>query len=265
EVTLEKLSKLTAGSSFLLYVTLLAAVKVCLYKYNRNHVVTVGGPPRGVEAEYPEPAHVLAIVDKIERGMSFRTLLLNVKETVAEAYQFQNYPLRDFVTDLEVGDETQLQPQVLLAVKDFHGDIPPLKSDITLRFERVGAEIRGVVDFDYGLFSPDIIQQFTCDLPHILSLALQDTSASINEISALTPAQQQQLLSEWNNTSRHYPESHCVDELFALQVDRVPEAVAIIYDDQHLTYSELNRRANQLAGYLRMLGVGPEKRVALYL
>src|SRR5262249_21534703 len=160
EVTLEKLSKLTAGSSFLLYVTLLAAVKVCLYKYTRNHVVTVGGPPRGVEAEYPEPAHVLAIVDKIERGMSFRTLLLNVKETVAEAYQFQNYPLRDFVTDLEVGDETQLQPQVLLAVKDFHGDIPPLKSDITLRFERVGAEIRGVVDFDYGLFSPDIIQQF---------------------------------------------------------------------------------------------------------
>ena len=264
-VTFERLIKLTAGSSFLLYVTLLTAVKVCLYKYSRRNVITVGGPSRSVEGESPEPSHALAIVDEIDGKMSFRTLLLNIKETVIEAYQYQDYPLWNFIDDLEIGGEDRFRPQVLLTVKEFHGDFPTLGSDITLEFEKREAEARGIVSFDPLLFNPELIRRFADDIQNVLSLALQDTTASINHLSALTPAERQQLLLEWNNTDRPFPKDQCAHELFVSQTRNTPEAVAVVYEDQHLSYSELNRRANRLARYLNTLGVGPEGRVALCL
>ena len=68
---------------------------------------------------------------------------------------------------------------------------------------------------------------------------------------------------EWNDTGRNYPKDRCIHELFEEQVERTPEAVAVVFEDQQLTYKALNRRANQLAHYLRKLGVGPEVRVGI--
>ncbi len=72
-----------------------------------------------------------------------------------------------------------------------------------------------------------------------------------------------QLLVEWNETTRDYPKDNCLHQLFEEQVERTPEAVAVIFRDQQLTYRELNRRANQLAHYLRTLGIGPEVLVGI--
>jgi len=261
--TFERLMKLTAESSFLLYVTLLAAAKACLYKYSRKSMITAGGPSWGTDDNRPEPPHVLSIVDGIDGGMSFRTLLLGVKETVIEAYQYRDYPLKDFINDFGADDERQFQPQVVVTVKDFHGDVPPLRSDVRLSFERRAAEVHGTVSFDESLFSHNLIRRFTGDLLNILSLALQDTTTSINDLSALTPGERQQLLVDWNGADRPFPDNCCVHELFVSQVHHTPEAVAVIYDGQHVTYLELNRRANQLARYLNFLGVRPEDRVGL--
>jgi amino acid adenylation domain-containing protein len=261
----ERLTTLTAGSSFLLYVALLAIVKLCLYKYSRSDVIAVSGPSRRGEGESPASAHTLVLVDKLDGNMSFRALLLNVKETVAEAYQYENYPLRDFIDDLEITEEKQFRPQIMLALKEFHGDNPPLRSDIALMFERRQAEAHGKIDFDDALFSPEIIKRFRDDFLWILELALQNTNAPISELSALTPTERRQLLLEWNDTVKSFPANHCVQDLFDLQAGKTPEAMAIVFEDRHLTYFELSRRANQLAHYLIAGGVGPEERVALCL
>jgi hypothetical protein len=129
----EKLAKLTAGSPLLLYVTLLTAVKICLYKYSRKNVIGVGGPPRSVEDESLEAPQAVVIVDRLDGGMSFRTLLLSVKETVIDAYQRR--PFRNFARGLGEDEERRFRPQVWLAVKDFHGDSLPVTSHIELRFE----------------------------------------------------------------------------------------------------------------------------------
>lgn len=263
--TFDRLIKLTAGSSFLLYISLLAAVKVCLYKYGRSNVITVGGPPRGVEGEPIEPSHVLAIVDRIDLDMSFREFLLNLKNTVVEAYQYQGYPLSDFVNLLGFDNERNFQPQVLVAVKDFHGDHLSPRSDLALRFERSADEVRGVASFDKLLFSLDLIRRFANDFLYILSLALQDTAISIKDLSALTPAEKQQILIEWNDTDRPFPHDRCAHELLVAQANNISEKVAIVYDGQHLTYSELHRRANQLAHHLIAAGVKLEGHVALCL
>ena len=79
----------------------------------------------------------------------------------------------------------------------------------------------------------------------------------------LTEAERHQLLVEWNNTATDYPKDQCIHQLFEAQVERTPDAVALIFEQQCLTYRELNQRANRLAHYLRQLGVGPEVLVGI--
>ena len=85
----------------------------------------------------------------------------------------------------------------------------------------------------------------------------------ISQLPLLTASEQQQLLVEWNDTRVDYPQDQCIHQLFEEQVERTPDAVAVVFEDQQLTYSELNCRANQLAHYLRSLGVGAEVLVGI--
>ncbi|HDN27235.1 MAG TPA: non-ribosomal peptide synthetase, partial [Thioploca sp.] len=81
----------------------------------------------------------------------------------------------------------------------------------------------------------------------------------------LTESQQHQILVEWNTTKADFPRDKCLHQLFEAQVERTPEAVAVVFEDSRLTYQELNQRANQLAHYLKKLGVGPEVLVGIYI
>src|SRR5437867_6050510 len=85
----------------------------------------------------------------------------------------------------------------------------------------------------------------------------------IAELPILIEAEKRQLLVEWNATQSDYPKDKCVHELFEEQVERTPDATAVVFNGHRLTYRELNGRANQLAHYLRSLGVGPEKLVGI--
>ena len=80
----------------------------------------------------------------------------------------------------------------------------------------------------------------------------------MDRLPLLTDAERHQVLYEWNETAAEYPQDQCVHELFEEQVGRTPEAVAVVFEEQQLSYGELNRRANQLAHYLRELGVRPD-------
>ncbi|MFL9462640.1 amino acid adenylation domain-containing protein [Scytonema tolypothrichoides VB-61278_2] len=101
---------------------------------------------------------------------------------------------------------------------------------------------------------------------HFLSL-LQGLVANphqkLSHLQMLSAAEQNQILSEWNNTQADYPKHLCIHELFEQQVQKTPNAVAVVFEDQRLTYSELNAKANQLAHHLQRLGVEPEVLVGL--
>ncbi|MFM7712299.1 MAG: AMP-binding protein, partial [Microcystis sp.] len=79
------------------------------------------------------------------------------------------------------------------------------------------------------------------------------------------PKEREQLLISWNNTKTDYPQEQCIYQLFEAQVERTPKAIAVVFEEQSLTYTELNHRANQLAHYLQSLGVGPEVLVGISL
>ena len=99
-------------------------------------------------------------------------------------------------------------------------------------------------------------QHFTTLLEGVVA----DAEQRIGELPLLTASERHQLLVEWNDTATDYPQDRCIHQLFEEQVARTPDAVAVVFEDERLTYRELNARANQLAHHLRGLGVGPEVR-----
>ena len=99
----------------------------------------------------------------------------------------------------------------------------------------------------------------------LLEAMCADPEQRLSELSLLESSDRQRILVKWNETTRDYPYAACIQDLFEEQVQRRPAAAAVILEDEELTYGELNRRSNQLAHYLRGLGVGPEVRVGIML
>ena len=97
----------------------------------------------------------------------------------------------------------------------------------------------------------------------LLEAAAANPDQRLSDLPLLTDAERQQLLVEWNQTAVAYPKDRCVHELFEEQVERTPDAMAVAFEDERLTYRQLNERANQLAHHLQELGVGPDTLVAL--
>ena len=107
------------------------------------------------------------------------------------------------------------------------------------------------------------------DCCNIIEICLQgivaDPLCRVSELPFLSAAEQQQVLIEWNDTATEYPSDMCIHQLFEAQAARRPDAVAVVADEGQLTYGELNRRANQVAHYLRAQNITPDTPVAIYM
>lgn len=121
----------------------------------------------------------------------------------------------------------------------------------------------GSVEYNRNLFKRDTIQRTIDQLMLVLQAMADNPECSIASLPLLTQRERELIVNEWNNPETEYPRESCVHELFEEQVRRTPQSLAIVYEDERLTYVELNRRANQLAHYLRGMGVKPDMRVAI--
>src|SRR6266550_3487133 len=91
----------------------------------------------------------------------------------------------------------------------------------------------------------------------LLESAVNNPEQRLSELQLMTEEEREQVLVEWNNTTAEYPREKSIHQVFEEQVERAPDALAVIYEDKQVTYRELNERANRLAHHLRSLGVGP--------
>jgi amino acid adenylation domain-containing protein len=117
--------------------------------------------------------------------------------------------------------------------------------------------------YNTDLFDNTTIARLIGHYETLLESIVADADQRISDVQILTDAEHQQLLVDWNNTSSGYPRDRCVHQLFEQQVEQSPDAVAVVYGDQQLTYQEINCRANQLAHYLRTQGIGSDTPVAI--
>jgi len=137
------------------------------------------------------------------------------------------------------------------------------KVDLTLSLAERDSQLAGFFEYNTDLFDRDRIERMAGHFQTLLNGIVADPDQRISHLPILDDAERHRLLIEWNNTEADYPRDNCVHELIEGQAKRTPDAIAITFHRQQLTYRELNARANQLAHYLQELGVGPEKLVGI--
>ena len=137
------------------------------------------------------------------------------------------------------------------------------KFDVTLFLDEAGDGIAGAIVYASSLFERETVERWGGYFVRLLEGMAADETQQVERIALLSDAERQRVLVDWNDTAAEYPADQCIHELFEAQASRTPDAVAVVYEDRHLTYAELNARANRLARHLRGLGVKPDDRVAI--
>jgi amino acid adenylation domain-containing protein len=209
--------------------------------------------------------------------LRFSKLLKRVEESVREAFEWQEYFSWEIFADPE--DDRSSHPFCDVAFE--YALTPSLTSaagpTFSLRRQFVCTDrfklklscvehdsgISIAIDYDSHLFRADDISRFGARFVALLKSAIANPEDTLNELEILDSSERERLLLEFNDTESPYADDVCIHQLFEEQVRRTPDGIAVEFEDQHLTYAQLNARANQVANYLRTLGVRPEVTVAI--
>jgi amino acid adenylation domain-containing protein len=281
------LSELGRGRGVTLYMTLLAAFKTLLYRYTGQEDVVVGTPVANrnrveVENLIGFFVNTLVLRTRLAPDLTFARLLGRVREVTLGAFAHQDVPFEKLVEELQPERDTSRTPlfQVMFSLQN-----APLPSrqlgevlmrltddetrwsqfDLTIDLMERDDAIVCALEFNTDLFDHETAERMLGHYLRLLEEVAADPHRTLLGLPLLTERERGQLLVEWNDTAREYPRDRCIHELFEEQAGRRPEAVALALEGEQVTYSDLNRRANRLAHYLRRAGVGPEARVGILL
>lgn len=280
-----QLEALSRASGATLFMTLLAAFNILLSRYSGQEDIVVGSPianrnRKEIEGLIGYFANTLALRTDLSGNPTFRELLGRVRETALGAYTHQDLPFEKLVDELQPERSTSHAPifqvafilqntptQVLelpgLTLSRFDTDSITAKVDLHLTARETAEGLRITLTYDTALFHAETMARMLGHFQTLLEGIVANPEHRLSRLSMLSASERQQMLVEWNATERVYPQQCCLHELFEEQVERTPEAVALLFGDRSLSYRELNRRANQLAHYLQNLGVGPDVPVGL--
>ncbi len=281
----EQLLALSLREGVTLFMTLLAAFQALLYHYTGQEDIVVGTPIAGRTRTELEGLigcfiNTLVLRSKISGSATFRELLSQVREVSVGAYAHQDLPFEQLVEALQPERNLSHPPlfQVMFVLQnapittsDLTGlKLRPLRAqndtakfDITLFFEEAEQGLVGALEYNSDLFDAATILRMQHHFQRLLEGIVTHPDQPLRELPLLSEAERQQLLVEWNATEAEYPREQCIQHVFEEQVEQTPDAVAVIFEGEQLTYRELNRRANQLAFYLQKQGVRQETLVGL--
>ena len=206
---------------------------------------------------------------------SFRALLARVRETALGAQAHQDLPFERLVEDLQPVRDMSRSPlfQMMFVLQNAPAGelaltglrVEPLaiesgtaKFDLTLTLAEGNEGLSASIEYATAMFDPSTIERLARHYCTLLEGIVADPETRISQLPMLSTAERRQLLVEWNATAADYPKDRLLHELFEEQAGRAPEAVAVVFEGAHLSYAELNARANQLAHCLRERGVGPD-------
>ncbi|ACL75344.1 non-ribosomal peptide synthetase [Ruminiclostridium cellulolyticum] len=282
----ETIRELCKREGVTLFMTLISAFYTLLYRYTYQEEIVVGTPIANRNYFETERligcfVNTLALRTELNGEDTFKELLLRVRNVCLGAYANQDMPFDKLVEVLHPQRDLSRQPifQVMFILQntqinkivqsDF--DISPIqvdsgvaKFDLTLELYDEDI-INGWFEYNTDLFNEDTIERMIGHLKNILEGVVKNVEQRIADIDILGEKERSMLLEEWNNTEYDYPEKLCLHQQFEKQAEKNPDGIAVIFEEQQLTYKELNLRVNQLAHYLRRLGVGPDTIVGVLM
>jgi amino acid adenylation domain-containing protein len=275
----DELKILSQQENATLFMTMTAAFQTLLHRYSSQHDLVICTPivadsPLTTENLLGFFVNILALRCNLSGNPSFRELLAQVRDVTLEAYAHPDMPFNELADMLNPQRDPLFQvmlvfqdkPQLKRIMPEFlQLDSEAVKFGLTLILSetRHGMEVEIVYAAD--LFEPATITRLIGHFQALVEGISAQAEAHISELPLLTETERRQLLVDWNDTAMELTGAKFIHHLFEEQVERTPDAVAVVYLNQRLTYRELNARANQLAHYLRHIGVEPETLVAISL
>jgi amino acid adenylation domain-containing protein len=220
------------------------------------------------------------MADQKTANVTARSILSRVREVCLGAYTHQDLPFEKLVAELQVQRDMSRHPlfQVMLvlqptALQDIQ--LPGLtlskltvsnetaKFDLSLSLVEHPDGLTGTIEYSTDLFNAETITRLAGHFQTLLAAVVEHPETAIAELPLLTAPERHQLLVEWNATQTDYPKHKCIHQLFEEQVAKTPTAIALVFEEQQLSYQALNAKANQLAHYLKTVGVIPDTLVAI--
>ncbi len=270
-----------------LFMVLLAGFQTLLMRYSRQHDVAVGTPVAGrdlteLEGLVGHFVNTLVLRTDLSGNPRFTELLSRVRRRTLETFAHREVPFDKLVAALSpqrapghnplfrASFALHNQPAAALDFGDAHAERVAVgsgtsKFDLSLSFIEEGSSLAGTFEYRLGLFDPSTIERMVRYLRRLLAGISADPASRLDELPLIDEAEWRQMLVDWNDTDRALPLEWNLHQHFEARVRADPEAVAVCFGTQALTYSELNRRANRLARHLRALHVGPGVTVGVFM
>ncbi|HEX5709303.1 MAG TPA: amino acid adenylation domain-containing protein, partial [Pyrinomonadaceae bacterium] len=280
-----QLRALSQREGVTLFMTLLAAFQVLLSRYSGQDDVVVGTPIAGrnraeVEGLIGFFVNTLAMRADLSGDPTFVELLGRVRESALGAYAHQDVPFEKLVEELQparhLGHSPLFQvmfifqntPASTASLSGLHLSALPIetltaKFDLTLELREEREQLIGELEYSTELFEQETIEKLARAYEELLGEMAGRPRAKLSEALTVKGEERRRLLVEWNDTHTDYAHDKCIHELFEEQTARTPDAVALMFGEEQVTFAELNGRANKLAHHLRGRGVGPEVRVGV--
>ncbi|MCB8924044.1 MAG: amino acid adenylation domain-containing protein [Ardenticatenaceae bacterium] len=286
ELTAE-LKALSQREDVTLFMTLLAAFQVLLARYSGQDDIVVGTPIAGrtraeLEGLIGFFVNTLVLRTKLNDNPTFCELLHRVRDVTLDAYAHQDLPFEKLVEELRPERSASYTPlvQVSLAldnvpkqergfsgltVKPFRRSSVVSRYDLAITMTDISGQLVGRFEYSTDLFEYETIKRMIDHFYILLESAVAEPQQCVAKLPLLTDEELRLIVNEWNATETKYPRDQCVHELFAKQAALTPNTLAVVSGKETLTYGELEQRANQLAHYLKRLGIGPEILVGVCL
>ena len=289
------LKELALQEKATLFMVLLAAFQALLWRHTRQDEVVIGAPIANRTRPETESlvgffVNTLAMRASITADMTFRELLRQVKDTTLKAYSHQDLPFEKLVEELQPERSLRHNPlfQVTLSLQNIpqalglgNFTVDPMgfesnttRLDLETYFWDLPEGLKSEFVYSTDIFDRRTIQRLVQRLQNLLAGLVRNPDARVSELPLLTPDEREQLVPEKKPTGTEVPsrEAHgrdaratCIHKVFERQVAQSPQRAALCYEEERLSYDELNRRANRLAHYLIERGAGPEKHIGLCL
>ncbi len=269
-----------------LFMTVLAAYAVFLNRLTGRDDLVIGVPSamrtlRGSENLMGYCTNIMPIRLQMSGNPKFTDFLISTRRMLLACYEHADYPFGALVRELNpVRDPSRLPLVAVTFNLDRRVSLPPLADltydlvpqpisstqyDFVLDVLEVNEEFQLDCFYKTDLFDRETIQRWMDYLGQLLQSVIENPELRISALSLLSIGERQRQIVTWNATQTEYPRAQCISELFEAQVQCDPNAAALVFEDQQLSYRELNRRANQLAHYLSARGVGPDVLVGVCL
>jgi amino acid adenylation domain-containing protein len=278
ETLVQQLKALVLCDDRALAPVLLAAFQVLLYRYSGQEDILISSPVAelhttgGASGSYAGWMVVRAdLSDVAGCAPTFRTLFLQTSRELVDA-AVGPLPLGESCAQVAIGAGPGRAPLFQAGWLYRSGKAAPTGDarlphwtglEIALLLEETGSGLSASFIYSTDLFSSATVARMAGHYQTLLAGIAADPDRSIALLPLLTPAERHRIVVEWNQIRTDYPRDKCIQQLFEAQVEYDPEATAIVFAKQRVTYGELNRRANQLAHYLQSLEVGPDTLVGI--